>query len=506
MFCEKCGTPLLNGKCPKCDGEMVTTKQKKNYGMTIFAVLLSIISIGLLAGGFYLFTSPKTIVLQSITDWKNALKKVSSANSSLTNKMKESDAVGVDLSYQIQLNSQLGLGIDNMDAHLFYNSDQKEKLTQLSLDTSIGGENLLSLDTILKDSTVYVQLKDIMDKYYFTPIASTFSEEKSVTSLSDDEVNTLIDIVTDNMKKMIKSEDLEKSTVNLNLGDKEKKTTKITYHVTKQKVYQLLVSILEDVKKEDSLITTFAEISNTEKNDFVQKIEQSIQSLKDDSKDENLFDYHVYYYGFNNIVMQEIIYQELDVQYYKYSDTKELKIFDRNSQTNYFSFRGVKEKEQYKISGYLTTYSYEGTYVDKEKNPSLDLNIHLNDDMTLMLAFSNKVLNDNEQEFTMAIGFQTPEIEMKKAAELQGKIKYVYDESIDASVLDGAVDINEMTLEERNLIFERLQQNPFLSMLFSSIGFGGTDFIGGTDLDSDVDMGIDDDFGDDFSADYEFGL
>lgn len=501
MICEKCGTPLLNGKCPRCDQETIPSKKKKNYGMTIFAIMLSLISLGLLAGGFYIFTSPKTIVLQSITDWNSALKEATSTNSMLSKKIEDSDKVGVDFIYQIKFNSQLGFGLEDMNAHLFYNTNRKEELTQFFLDTSIGEENFLTLDTILKENTVYIQLKDIMDPYYFTSVPSSLSKGTSLSSLSVDETNQLIDIVTDDIRKMIQSEDLEKSTVNLNLGDQKKKTTKLTYHVTKQKLYQLLTSILEDVKKEDSLLTTFAEISNVKKDDFVKEIDQRIQSLKEDSKDSELFDYHVYYYGFNNIVMEEVTYQDLDIQYYKYANTKEIKIFDRVSQTNYFTFQSVKEKKQYKISGYLATYSYEGTYVEKEDNPSLNLEIHLNDTMTLMLFYSNQILNDNEQEITMTIGFKTPEIEMKKALELQGKIKYVFDESIDDSVLEGAVDLNDMTLEERNLIMERIQQNPFLSMLFSSLGFGNTV------LDSGIDTGIDDDFlYDDFSVDSEFEM
>ncbi len=464
MYCEKCGALLVDGKCPNCD-TAVPSKKKRNVGMMVFAVLLSIISIGLLAGGFYLFTSPKTIVLQSITDWNSSLKKATSVDSTLSKKIEESDKLGMDLSYQLHFDTTLGLDIDDITAHMVYASEKNKKLAQLSFDSTIGDMDFLSLDAILKENTVYLKIKDIMDKYYFQELDSEMMESASYSALSVEDINQLIDIVTNNMKEMIDSENLDKTSETITLGEQEKKTTKITYHVTKTKMYQLIEAIFEDVKSEDSLVQNLAETLGITKEELIQMMDEDIQSMKKDTKEEDFFDYHVYYYGFNNIVMEEISDDEVALQYYHYDDTKEFHFFDKASQTNYLTVKSVKDKDTYQLSGYLTTYSFEGTYVEKEKESSLSLEIEVDDENTLMLNYTNRVVGDYERENTLSLGVKTSGVVIKNAVVLKGTVRFVFDQTIDTSVLEDAKDINLMTPEESALILEKMQQHPLFSMI-----------------------------------------
>ncbi len=482
MSCEKCGSSLVDGKCPVCDGKVGLKKSGKNRNMAIFAVVLSVISIGLLVGGFYMLSSPKTIVLQSISNWSKLLKEgTSSRKSKFLDKIASHDQVQLKENISFKMDSILELGIENIDINVLYNDDFKAKKSNFNLQF-LFGQNELSLDYLLMNNKMYLKLKDVFDQYYYMDMeyVSLIHDANKVDS------EKLIDIVFDALKDGVNDQDFKKSKETVTLGDKTKKTTKISYAVTSKNLCQVGIDILTSMKEDKELMTLMS--SGQSVKEIEAQIDELISLLKQGKreKETTLFHYNVYYYGFNNIVMEEFDFEGTAIQYCHYDQVDEVKILDLASKNSYFTMKTEEKNHQTKISGFILTYPYQGTYEKKDDSSTLKLTFDVGDGASFTLNLDGKVVEDNDhykEQVNIALGGKEDDIVLDKMLEISLTTEYSFDQTIDTSVTNGATSFDQMTEEEQNKIFESLRNHPILSSMVDL--FLGTDEDGDYDLDDD---------------------
>lgn len=496
MYCSKCGGPLVDGKCPKCDSNSVDNSKKSNRSrMTIFAIILSVLSIGLLAGGFFVLSSPKTIVLQSISNWSGVLKESSNFEDDwLVQKIASEDKVGLKEELTLDLGTTFGMDFGKIGLTFDYNDDKKNKesnfLTKLQL-----GESSLDLDGMFTDNKFYAKVKDILEPYYYTQLeyASLFENTDSIDS------EGLIDIVFDNFKKNIDESDFKKSKETISLGDTSKKTNKITYEVTSKRLSKVCIGILEDIKNDKELMKSLTEVDEEISN----TIDNALKELRELEKkeDEVLFDYNVYYYGFNNIVMEEIVDDEEAIQYYHYNNVHEFKIVDVASKTNYFTLKTEEQKDKsVRISGFIVTYKYTGTYKADENKKSLSLALDLGDNQKISFDITGDIKKSEDSyqsvgEITIAGNYGG--VDFSDGIKLTSKLTYTFGKDVVIEDIENAKAFEEMTEEEMLVVLEKVQNHPIIKPIYDLFMlYGSMDQDSNYDSDYDFDMDYDDSDGD----------
>ena len=476
MNCGKCGSSLVDGQGPVCSQKVILKKNGKNRNMAIFAVILSVISIGLLVGGFYMLSSPKTIVLQSISNWSKLFKEgTSSRESKFLEKIASHDQVQLKENISFKVDPILELGFEQMDINVLYNDDFKAKKSNFNLQFLLDQDEF-SLDYLLMNNKMYLKLKDIFDQYYYMDMeyVSLIHNANKVDS------EKFIDIVFDALKDGVNDKEFKKSKETITLGDQTKKTTKISYAVTSKKLYQVGIDILTSIKEDKELMALMSNGQSVK--ELEAQIDELISLLKQglSEKETTLFNYNVYYYGFNNIVMEEFDFDGTAFQYYHYDKVDEIKVLDLASKNSYFTMKMEKEKQQTKISGFIVTYPYQGTYEKKDDSSTLKLTFDVGNGDSLTVNLDGKVVENNDhykEEVNIVIGGKEDDVVLDKAFEISLITEYSFDQKIDTSVTNGAIRFDQMTEDEQMKIFESLRNHPLLSSI--------ADVFLGVDTDDD---------------------
>ncbi len=485
MYCEKCGSILMDGECPNCKGDLTRKKgDNRNRNMAIFAVILSVLSIGLLAIGFSVLSSPKTIVLQSVSNWGSLLKSGFKSNdTSITKKIMEHHQIQLEESLSLEIDPILNLGFEKANFKIDYRDDRQLKKSKIDFGMFLD-QNELNLDAFIASDKFTFKIKDVLEKYYYFDFSyvSFFKDVETIDS------KRMIDIIIDSLKDGIEEKDLKKSKATILLGDDAKKTNKISYEVTSKKLVQMVIDILEKIKKDKELILSISDFYDQEELLILVQIDQMIQLLEAEKnqKSETLFYYNVYYYGFNNIVMEEFSLDDTALQYYHYGEVHEIKLVDVKSKTNYFTMKMKKEKESVAISGFILTYEYHGVFEKNDRSTLLKMDFDFGEKGVIHLEFTESIKEENDiyqSQFDMTAYGNLVDIDLGNGVKISSNLQYTFDQEVDIPEIDDAINVNEMTEEEQFQFFDSLHNHPFLSPIidfvfldFNSLMTGDSNF------------------------------
>lgn len=429
--------------------------KKQNKKVTIFAIILSVISIGLLVVGFLLVSSDKVVLLQSLS---NLFNKLEMDKSGLYDKIASSNDVGIRAN--INLVSQQA----SVDANLAidYLENKKDKQSKLDLDLTMANQKLLGLDGALKDNNIYFYVDDITPNYYHTVLEYV----NVISSMKSNDYDKLSTILKDSVSDNIKSDDIKKEKVKITYNDKEKKVNKLSYAVTNETLKNMINSFVGSVKNDKALLKSIA--------DYMGKTEAEIKVMLNDlvkeltyEKVETAFYYNVYYYGFNKIVKYELAYTE-DKPMIEYT-VGDKEIF------NFYSLDGVaiisieveKEKDQFNISGFL--YSSEDStkmpFVGILKDDTLTLSVTQDGvDLTLTII-SKEEEKDNSyiynNKVTLSASAYGQEMEL---GTLDINLEYYFDQKVDVNV-SNSVDVSQITQDDILIIQNNIMRHPIYQLI-----------------------------------------
>ena len=173
---------------------------KQNRKLTVFACILSVVSIGLLVFGFIAVSSNKVILLQSISNLFNKLDYIDEDSKVLTDKIISSSDVG------IRSNIKVSSSIINGNLSIDYLENKKDKKSELDLDFSVSGQKLIGANLNFSDDNLYMFVDDITPNYYYTT-----QEFISLTSgLNSSDSDKLVDLLKEAVTDYIDNNDIAK--------------------------------------------------------------------------------------------------------------------------------------------------------------------------------------------------------------------------------------------------------------------------------------------------------
>ncbi len=425
--------------------------KKQNHKVTIFAILLSVISIGLLIFGFMAVSSDKVVMLQSVSNLTNKLDQLldSDEEMDLLDQVVAHDDVGI----------RYTMNLDSMDQNMgiIFNSLSNKKEQRNRLDVTIlqNQEELFDANVIFDPSKMYFFIDDITPQYYYLPVDSTLSY---TSSLNSEDLKKILDILKESINNCIEEENIQKSKTTILYQGKEKKVNKLSYEITDETIKQMLSSFTDSLKNDTKLLKNIADFIEISEEKILSTLEDFIHNISGMNSDEKLY-YNVYYYGFNKIVLYELSSNEDSIRYQ--IEEKEKITFTVDNE-EFFSLETIKNNDQYEFEGYLqveqTKLGFHGTSKDGELIAMIDT-----DEGTIKLAINSTAYIEQQKNYqaqeTIKISFVSGSVE-QEILKLSIQQDIYWDEKIDTTAITDSVSIEDISEEETLTIYENLMNHP----------------------------------------------
>lgn len=425
--------------------------KKQNRKVTLFACLLSFLSIGLLVFGFTLVSSDKVVMLQSISNLSSRFNQALDSDSLLLDKISSSNNVG------IRLNMNTNYQDSTSTLLLDYLENKEDKKSRLDFTFSKENEKILDLDMSLYQKNLYFFIENITPSYYYT----AFNYYSLLSSLSSSDSDKLLSLLKESVTDYIDNDSITSQKVNITYHGKSKKVNKLTYQITNKTVYDILASFIHSVQTDTSLYNNVSSYLKLSKEELDEKCNQLLTQIGKDNKTV-LYNYRVYYYGFNQIVSYELedVINKVVLKYQK--DDKDI-LEVKKEDTVVLSINISKNKNQYDFEGFINSdkkYDFTGNiknntitvfYYDNEDSYQFSLNLKENiKDNSFSYYYDINVLLNKETVFTSKINFT-----------------YYFNKKIEDINYTNSTSISDITEEDFNTILEQLKNHPLYDLISS---------------------------------------
>lgn len=488
----------------------VTVNNKKKKSKKIFLVgIVAIILVCLFLVYILVFNKPKNIFLNSIN---NEYKKFDEfVDSNLKNLKNSDEAKTISGNFTFDLDASFDDGIIDEDVSALleelnklsikanYGYDKKNKLLSYDISALYDNDSLLSVAIYGSESKLYMELKNLFDKYIEIPIDDydvLFQDSDSNIENSKYIIDTIKSSILNNMK----AKDFKSSNATILIGSKEIKTKKITYTLTKEVAKALMVDVIEDLNKNDKFIKSLADITNKDESE----IKDELASAKDDfeydsDSDGESIELSIYTHGINNSAIQYefTINSSTDSYALVYSDYQDVKrISFRENDTNIISVVNEKGKD----SDYVTTVvvsSIKATINSKKENNdwihSYKITAGGSDGEIRGEVKTSNVFEENEYKNSLSFTLGIGEKNKNDMVSVKGSVvnNFRPAEKIDVPNIENSVSIYDLTEDDSNTITNNiLNDNALVNFIERVIEIVNKDidYIDETDYDMEEEV------------------
>lgn len=423
--------------------------KKQNRKVTLFACLLSFLSIGLLVFGFTLVSSDKVVMLQSISNLSSRFNQALDSDSLLLDKISSSNNVG------IRLNMNTNYQDSTSTLLLDYLENKEDKKSRLDFTVSKENEKILDLDMSLYQKNLYFFIENITPSYYYT----AFNYYSLLSSLSSSDSDKLLSLLKESVTDYIDNDSITSQKVNITYHGKSKKVNKLTYQITNKTVYDILASFIHSVQTDTSLYNNVSSYLKLSKEELDEKCNQLLTQIGKDNKTV-LYNYRVYYYGFNQIVSYELedVTNKVVLKYQK--DDKDI-LEVKKEDAVVLSINISKNKNQYDFEGFINSdkkYDFTGNI----KNNTITVFYHDNEDSYQFSLNLKKDVKDNSFSYDYDIN-----VLLNKETVFTSKINFTYyfNKKIEDINYTNSTSISDITEEDFNTILEQLKNHPLYDLI-----------------------------------------
>ena len=425
--------------------------KKQNRKVTLFACLLSFLSIGLLVFGFTLVSSDKVVMLQSISNLSSRFNQALDSDSLLLDKISSSNNVG------IRLNMNTNYQDSTSTLLLDYLENKEDKKSRLDFTVSKENEKILDLDMSLYQKNLYFFIENITPNYYYT----AFNYYSLLSSLSSSDSDKLLSLLKEAITDYIDNDSITSQKVNITYHGKSKKVNKLTYQITNQTIYDILASFIHSVQTDTSLYNNVSSYLKLSKEELDEKCNQLLTQIGKDNQ-TILYNYRVYYYGFNQIVSYELedVTNKVVLKYQK--DDKDI-LEVKKEDTVVLSINISKNKNQYDFEGFINSdkkYDFTGNI----KNNTITVFYHDNEDSYQFSLTLKKDVKDNSFSYDYDIN-----VLLNKETVFTSKINFTYyfNKKIEDINYTNSTSISDITEEDFNTILEQIKNHPLYDLISS---------------------------------------
>lgn len=208
--------------------------------------------------------------------------------------------------YKISINGEVTqdeASYGNLDGALYFGKDQ----FYLKMDAS-SNDKTINLESMLKDSKIYVSMKNILSKvYYIDGLDELLAGSKNVTE--NTLFNKVVNYLVESFKDVIKEEDVKVDKTEININGKSYKANQYGYTFSGNTLYDVVKSFIEKVKndktiieeinkvvKDSGLLEQYGGDFNISRDDFSSLLDQALNAASSLKELGNLATITVYMY------------------------------------------------------------------------------------------------------------------------------------------------------------------------------------------------------------------
>jgi len=450
-------------------------KEKKNNKFKIVLILVAV----LLIGGFLYFNSPKNIFLRVINKGYNNIVENLESN---VDKSKKNIKTGGNLTFDFKINdlyknsfdTSLIDEINKLELELNSEIGSKTKEFMYELNTKYDSNNLLGLAIYGKEKNIYLELKEIFDKYIEIPI-DNYDELFEDYDKSLEESEYIIAKLKNSLLKNLDNKDFKKSKTTLKTDDKEFKVNKIEYKINEKSATKLMMNVFKDLKKDKKFIKNLSQLSETEEKEITDLLNSLIEELGSATEfdTETFISISLYTKGFLHeyVGFEFNINNEVKLDYYNYIDDSYGNL-DIDGEISTIKCKKQKENES-KIE-----ININGIIIDvlaKEKDRKYDYSYKLDIDGMIIDGEMNFDLSEevkdkkynNDFDFSIKLKYDDQEL-ISFATKYDGSTE-ILDESFTNLTTKDTINIEELTETDINTIYTNITNNQNIINFITNI-------------------------------------
>lgn len=446
-------------------------REKQNHKVTLFAILLSLVSIGVLVFGFSVVSSDKVVMLQSISNLYNKASDIFEDDLLLLDKIASTDKVGINTK------NVLTVGEDKYNFNLNYLENADDELSTLNVSLSQNEDNLTA-NLLFDKNNRYFSLKNITPGYYHYN-EENYTYNHIFRGLSSNDYDKLLSLLKEVVDNQIDNSKIKKEKVVIEHDNQDKKVSKLTYDIDYKELKTIITKLIASILKDKNL---YKSISALFKNSggFKEYLDKYLEQYKE--ADGNILSYSTYYYGFNQIVQYELHSHIKNINVcYKEDKNKESLVITKDENTilnidintsnrnKSYSFSGnfsyLIDDSNFKSNKMLDLFKndFTGTYKDK----NLELIINSEVPLKFKFSFDNGVLDGVYKYNTNLALFNLVDEKEKELFNISSEIEFVFDKKIDVDDVNSTL-ITVDSVEEK-LLNDLLNANSIYTIIMSTL-------------------------------------
>ena len=440
--------------------------KKQNHKVTIFAIVLSLVSIGVLVFGFTMLSSDKVVMLQSVSNLYNKFNANFDGDTSILDMLFANNDIGINATTTIK----------NGEEEYIIKSDYLENIsdknTLLNLNVSLGEEEMLNGKALLTDSKLYANFSGITEDFYY----GNFDYKYIIRSLDSNDYDKLASLLKSAIDSSISNKDIKKEKVNINYEGKDKKVNKLTYTINKKELKEMANELIKSIKKDKDLMKNIADVLDIKTKDLKNELDNFLKKI-DKLENKNFYSYSTYYYGFNKIVQYDLYdYKSEYLFSYKAEKNqdnisvskKDKKVFTLVKDTVKNTFTGNLDlTDSDFISEEFNEYKKNYEFTGSHKDNHLKLTVNDNTEIDLKDKSDDKTYN-----YVLTIKkFATEDDKKVEIYKLNSDIEIYFNKKIDIDdiELDESKKYDELEEVELNSFKDRLNGNKFYDLYLKKL-------------------------------------
>ena len=425
-------------------------------GRKILGVLLLLISLCLIGSGTFLMINGNRI------RFVNALKKATSNILEDVDTIKNLFVVsGYDASKTSNKFSTMNT-IKFGNEKIILNGDFYSKVNSKTdgyFDLKFnGGQSSINLDILLKDSKVYVRIKEVADRYFY----GDFDLINETSELKKEDIAVFKDYLLNATFKILSKNAVNKEKKDITLGGIVYKLDKLTIEISEKNLndigIEFLKKVSEDAKYKDIMASLFQDGKS---------LDSAIKEMEEESNsfsDELLVKYSIYLDAKDNILRHEIADDtgdEIIINSYKDKDDRKQFLLEINSEDGAILSLEIKaiDNSQSVITGKVMGEPLiSGTYTRTDNLIDLELALNMGED-SLKLKYKFERIENNQ--YNMAII-----IDVMSLVVVESNNLIVLGSEYPNVDINNSVKFEEMTDDEELKLYEIVVEIlPILDML-----------------------------------------
>ena len=284
----------------------------------------------------------------------------------------------------------------------------------------------------------------------------------TIEDIERDEINLLINLLRDSILKDLKDEDLDKTSVTLNLGSEEFKTSKISFGISEKRFIQIMINYLDAISNDTQAIKVLQKFDSGLTKETLEEAKTTLEEEIEQYGDEDILSFAFYLEGFNKIRRVElstagsgevdsIATGVLSITFDTYTNSDNKKVNDFNIIQNEIALISMEEVYNTDNDINITIEFNDGEQIAKfsgnmtreDNGTSVDLNVLLDDEEIANITFGVTRVTENK-EYTLELSFTEATTEMRLSS-----INNIYlNEDLPSVDTSDADSIDNLTEEE----------------------------------------------------------